>query len=376
MPTEDFRLAAQELFLDGQVEVVEWSYDLPWQSHQNSAVIPDWCQQILATYSNDGLLLGHGVRLSPLSARRNEHQKRWLDMLKVESEQRKYKQLSEHFGFFQNQDFYDGAPLPLPFSRTALDCGRAMLQELSRILDTPIGLENLAFAFCQEDIIKQGQFLDQLLSEIDGYLVLDLHNIFCQSQNFGLEAEELLNSYPLERVTEIHVSGGSYSQASQCEERLIRRDTHDGPLPEKLFNLVASAIGLCENLQYVICERLGNTMPDEAERSQFRADYLKLKEVLGQAARRVSNHRGPRKVHLLYSPIEDEKSNLIAYQDKVLELLYGQPGQPGSEPSSIKKALIEDRELRPYGEYISGFDLDMISVAVELQKKWAKRNYR
>lgn len=54
-----------------------------------------------------------------------------------------------------------------------------------------IGLENLALAFTASDVRDQGQFLDDLLAPFDGFLVLDLHNLYCQLVNFDQDLQPL-----------------------------------------------------------------------------------------------------------------------------------------------------------------------------------------
>ncbi len=61
----------------------------------------------------------------------------------------------------------------------------------------PVGLENIAFAFCLHDVRQHGDFLDQLLDLVHGFIILDLHNVYCQAMNFDVPADELLACYPL-----------------------------------------------------------------------------------------------------------------------------------------------------------------------------------
>ena len=128
------------------------------------------------------------------------------------------------FGWMATQDFARSAPLPMPMLPETLRLGCDRIQQFADIAQIPVGLENLAFAFGLQDVRQQGEFLDQLLDPIDGFLLLDLHNLYCQMHNFQLSATEILSFYPLKRVRELHLSGGSWSQNGTAT---IRRDTHD-----------------------------------------------------------------------------------------------------------------------------------------------------
>ncbi|MGB8698592.1 MAG: DUF692 family multinuclear iron-containing protein, partial [Thermosynechococcaceae cyanobacterium] len=240
MPQADFFQAAEPLLASGAVDVLEWSFDMGW----GAVTLPDWVPEILAHYSQRDRLLGHGVSYSLLSAQRDSSH--WLACLQAECQQYRYRQISEHFGWMAAGDFYQSAPLPLPLRPETLQLGQQRLQSLAATAQVPVGLENLAFAFGLPDVLEQGTFLDQLLEPVDGFLLLDLHNLYCQMHNFRQSAVELLARYPLNRVRELHLSGGSWTEHS---EGRIRRDTHDHPVPEPVFELLAIALQQCPQVE-------------------------------------------------------------------------------------------------------------------------------
>ena len=147
----------------------------------------------------------------------------------------------------------------------------------------PVGLENLAFAFGPQDVRDQGVFLDQLLGEVDGFLLLDLHNVYCQLCNFGQKVDQLLASYPLDRVRELHVSGGSWSESTTDGGGQVRRDTHDNAVPDDVFELVAWALDRCPAVEAVILERLGGTLR-AADAECFQDDFRRLRQLVREHA--------------------------------------------------------------------------------------------
>jgi hypothetical protein len=273
MPTPDFLTASLPLFEAGEVDVVEWSFDTAWTDDD----LPPWMPGLLDDFAAGGALLGHGVAYSPLSARWEPRQEAWLGHLRAAFARRRYQRVSEHFGFMTARGFAYGAPLPVPFTDGALRVGRDRLQRLADAARVPIGLENLALAFGPDDVRDQGPFLEALLAPLDGYLVLDLHNIHCQAENFATDPRHLLATYPLARVRELHLSGGSWSERDGAR---VRQDTHDGPVPDPVFALLPWVLAQCPNVEDVILERLGGTLgaPDEAAR--FRADFLQLRGLV------------------------------------------------------------------------------------------------
>ena len=277
MLEEDFLSAALPLFEAGEVEVLEWSFDIGW----SRPALPSWAEELLAYYGSQSRLLGHGVTYSALSGVTTPHHEAWLNQLRTELSRRQYVHVSEHFGFMTAGDFHRSAPLPVPLTDTALRLGQERLRRLRDAGARHVGLENLAFAFGRQDVADQGRFLEELLQPVDGFLLLDLHNLYCQSCNFGVAIQELMNLYPLNCVRELHVSGGSWSQTSGGQR--IRRDTHDGRVPEEVLAAVPQALERCPQTRAVIFERLGGTL-SPADEAGYREDFQRLKAAVHEAA--------------------------------------------------------------------------------------------
>jgi len=275
MPEDAYRAAALPLLEAGEVDAVEWSFDAGWGLPR----WPAWLSPLLDHYAEHGRLLGHGVTFSPLSGGWHDRQQMWLDRLTGELASRDYAHVSEHFGFMTAGDFHDSAPLPVPRTPKTLAIGRDRLKRLADAAQRPVGLENLAFAFGLDDVREQGQFLDDLLDPVDGFLLLDLHNLYCHVANFGLDPSALLDAYPLHRVRELHLSGGSWSESAHAGNGgPVRRDTHDEAVPPEVWELVDLAVPRCERLAYVTLERLGNTITSDADADGFRDDFRRMRD--------------------------------------------------------------------------------------------------
>lgn len=279
MPEPDFVQAALPLFASEEVEILEWSFDTTWKSGMK-----EWMEALLSEFSEANRLLGHGVHFSLLSAAWTERHQWWLEELRREMESRRYLHVSEHFGFMTAGDFHRGAPLPLPHDPALVALGRERFSILASVVPIPLGLENLALALSEQDVRQHGKFLEDIVSATDdGFLILDLHNLYCQLHNFSLSWQELLPNYPLDRVREIHVSGGSWEEAPSAPGQPIRRDTHDDAVPEEVFALVEAILPHCPKVEAVIFERLGNTLPDRASHDRYQQDYLLLKQLVSNA---------------------------------------------------------------------------------------------
>ncbi|TGE29932.1 DUF692 family protein [Hymenobacter metallicola] len=298
----------------GRVEALEWSFDTLFWAEQ----VPEWFTELLLTYSQQQRLVGHGVYFSLLSGRWTAEQQQWLQQLQELTKRFAFDHITEHFGFFTGQNFHSGAPLPIPYTRSALHLGQDRLQRIQQACGCPVGLENLAFAYSLDEVQRHGEFLDELVEPVNGFLILDVHNLFCQLHNFAVPYEELIRRYPLDRVREIHISGGSWDDSGPTPGRPVRRDTHDGAVPEEVFQLLEQTMPRCPNLRYVVLEQLGNALKTDAQHTQFRADFCRMEALVTRHRSRAAGRAGQ-----LFLPLQPGAAGPVAED----ESLYAQQQQ-------------------------------------------------
>lgn len=368
MPDAHFFEAAQPLFAEGAVEVLEWSFDMGWQG----ATLPNWVHQLIDFFSQRDRLLGHGVTYSLLSAAESDRQTQWLSHLNQDCRQYRYHHISEHFGWMSAGAFYQSAPLPMPFTPKLLKLGRDRLQQLADQTTARVGLENLAFAFGQQDVEVQGAFIDQLLEPVNGFLLLDLHNLYCQMHNFQQSAADLLARYPLHRVRELHVSGGSWSQNSYTD-RPIRRDTHNDAVPEEVFELLAIALRRCPSVKAVIFEQLGPSLQSEEAIAQFRQDFNRIQHIVKTEQGSNPRSRQPELPERQFEKrpedqFERQLKDFATFQAVLLETLYH-----CQSIAEVKEQLQSNSAFAPFANYLDTFEDPMVAVAAELVKTWGRR---
>jgi len=190
-----------------------------------------------------------------------------------EVHRRSYVHISERLAFSTTPDMRDGAPLPMPRLPQVVEAGRRAMAALSAAAGTPVGLENLALALSPQDVQDEPALLDAILEPVDGFIVLDLHNLWCRAVNFGHDPRKLLVAYPQHRVRELHVSGGSWQDG-------FRRDTHDGAVPDEVFNLLEPALQRFRGVQVVVMEQLPAALGTQEAQLAFQADVRRIHEVL------------------------------------------------------------------------------------------------
>ncbi len=351
MAEADFVSAILPLLQSNEIDVLEWSFDTFYNTDE-----PEWLNELVDFYSENNRLIGHGVYYSLFDAKWTDRQEDWLKKLKSETQKRHYNHITEHFGFMNTENFHQGIPLPLSLHQKTLQIGKDRLSRLQNVLHVPVGIENLAFSFSIDDVKGQGEFLEKLIEDIDGFLILDLHNMYCQAHNFDVDIQDLINSYPLDKVKEIHLSGGSWQKSVYGKEKLIRRDTHDDAIPEELFNVLPYVFSKCKNVEYVIIERLGNTITTETENENFFDNFKKVREIINISDFQLNSKKWNKPDLALTEPLED----LSLYKEQVL----------------LTKMLFENEKPKLIKEYpfsyfnTENWDLEMLNTARNIIKKW------
>ncbi|MDN3693533.1 DUF692 family protein [Chryseobacterium tructae] len=352
MAEAEFVSAILPLLQSNSVEVLEWSFDTVYHTKE-----PDWLNDLLNYYSENNRLIGHGVYYSLFDALWSERQEIWLRKLKEEFHKRNYSHITEHFGFMNTENFHQGVPLPVSLHPKTLELGKDRLCRLQDAVQVPVGIENLAFSFSLDDVMEQGIFLDKLTEGTNGFLILDLHNIYCQSCNFEVGMEDIIKLYPLDKIKEIHLSGGSW-QESVYGKKPVRRDTHDDIIPEEILSILPSVLSQCKDLEYVIIERLGHTIGTEEKRNGFLDDFRKVKMIIGSIDWQIQ-HRDSwikKEVKISKKPLEDR--GLYEEQTLLTKLLFDH-----TAVESIKNQEFQYFKTR-------NWDSEMILTAQNIIKKW------
>ncbi|WP_315821987.1 DUF692 family multinuclear iron-containing protein [Paraflavitalea speifideaquila] len=264
------------------------------------------------------------------------------------------------------ENFHQGAPLNIPYTISTLAIGRDRLQRIGEACQCPVGLENLAFSYSLDEVKQHGQFLDQLLEPVNGFIILDLHNLWCQIHNFSISFEDLIALYPLNKVREIHISGGSWDYSAIEDGRSVRRDTHDDGVPREVFQLLKMTIDRCPNLKYVVLEQLGNGLLTDESKQQFYTDFLEMESILTAANKTRQGY-----LQQSFLPPLPFRVN-VAVED---ELLYRQQLELSSILESAAsyeeaKTLLQQSSLRQSSWQVENWDPAMLETAIRIAQKW------
>lgn len=126
--------------------------------------------------------------------------------------------------------------MPLPHTEEAVHHIAARVREVQDFLGRRILLENVSsYVDFAHSVLPEWEFLKAVAEEADCLILLDVNNIYVNSQNHGFDPLSYLRAVPARRVQQIHLAGHSRNG-----ELLI--DTHDHPVPDPVWALYAEAV--------------------------------------------------------------------------------------------------------------------------------------
>jgi uncharacterized protein (UPF0276 family) len=294
-----------------------------------------------------GALVGHGVHLSP-ATRWDAVSTDWLRRARQTVDRYPVRWVTEHHGVLRGGRLH-AAPLPLPPSSAYDQAAVSALARVREALEVPVGLENLALASSADDGKRQLDRLAAIVEAVDGLVLLDVHNLWCQANNYGLDPVALARRLPLDRVREVHVAGGSWSD---WPEGRFRRDTHDGPVPEPVWMLLDTLLPELTALEVATLERMPSTLDSPEAVAAWRAEVRRLAAVsppqLQPTARRPTH---PGSAPRTTDPVAADA--LVAFQR-------------GGEPSDIRAAAGAAQA------WLSGWDPRALRTAADVVGRYAR----
>lgn len=278
-PEQVFFAHAGEL-LEERAELFEITPETLWDS---SCEPTPAHQRLLQFCKQRGVpVVGHGVLCSIASTDAPQRRDIWLRALQRDAAAFGFLWLSEHLGFADAAGQHTAWPLPLPMTEEAVATVSQTLQQLRSACDSVL-FENNADLFCLGEPLQQATLYERICVAADAHMLLDLHNAYAFCRNTGLDLDHFLDHLPWSRVREIHLSGGSDSDPDLLPSgRSMRLDSHDGAVPEAVWQAFASALPRARNLRAVVCEWFPDAM-DAAAGRQFTADFARAHEMVAGA---------------------------------------------------------------------------------------------
>jgi len=225
--------------------------------------------------------VAHGLAFSigtPVAAER-ARVRTWLARLRDDHRTFRFAYMTEHLGWTTVDGLQAVLPLPLPLTREAVRAVAARMRLLASVVPL-VGFENNATYFALGEVAREPEFFNAICRAAPCGMLLDLHNAHAQAVNFGVDPFEYVDRIDLDRVIQIHVSGGSESEAAWLKSRRVYRlDSHDGPVPERVWRLLEHVRPRCRNLRGIVVERLNGTFGAQ-DVPALRDEVRRAKEIM------------------------------------------------------------------------------------------------
>jgi uncharacterized protein (UPF0276 family) len=195
----------------------------------------------------------HGLSLGMASTarverRRLERMARLVDRLRPES-------WSEHLAFVRAGGIEIGHLAAPPRTSSTVEATAVNLDAARRVVGRAPLMENIATLIDPPaSDFDEPDWLCRTLQASGADLLLDIHNLYVNSVNFGMDPEVFLRRLPAERIRAVHIAGGKWIGARILDDHL-----HDPPDP--VYDLLGSLAARCPNPLTVILERDGAYPP-------------------------------------------------------------------------------------------------------------------
>jgi uncharacterized protein len=201
----------------------------------------------------------HGISLglastAPPARGRLEKMARLVEKVRPES-------WSEHLAFVRAGDIEIGHLAAPPRTRSTIDGTAANLDRARATVGSLPLVENIATLIDPPaSDLDEPEWLAETSKVSGASLLLDLHNLYANSLNFGVRPEDFLARLPVEKIHQVHISGGRWiDDGDPSHRRLLDDHLHDPPDP--VYDLLADLASRCPNPLTVILERDGSYPP-------------------------------------------------------------------------------------------------------------------
>lgn len=193
--------------------------------------------ELLSQIQKDYPVVAHGVGLSvgstdPLNFSYLKGLKAFLDRINS-------PWYSDHLCFTMVDHININELVPLPFTKEAARNCIDRIRIIQNYLERPFLIENVTrYMTVSDSEMSETEFINIILDQADCGLLLDVTNVYLNSQIHHFDPIQFIKSLPLRRVGQMHLAGWE----SRVDGEIL--DSHDGPIPMEVYDLFAETIKL------------------------------------------------------------------------------------------------------------------------------------
>lgn len=161
---------------------------------------------------------------------------------------------SDHLCFTKSGGVRINHLAPVPYTNEAVKVFVRNISKVKRRVSQPLILENISYLMrFPSSEMSEAEFITKIVEETDCGLLLDVTNLYINSQNFGFDWREFLDEIPLNRVVQLHFVG-----SHRHGKHLI--DAHANKTEEEIWKVFREVCLRCD-IQGAILERDENFPP-------------------------------------------------------------------------------------------------------------------
>lgn len=136
--------------------------------------------------------------------------------------------------------------LPMPLTEESLNHVGCRVNQVQEILQRPLILENPStYLEFSSSSLSEWEYLSELVRLTGCGLLLDVNNVYVSAHNHSFNPEEYINHLPHDHIVQIHLAG-----PTNVNGLLI--DTHDKPVPTKVWQLYKQAMELTSGVSTML----------------------------------------------------------------------------------------------------------------------------
>jgi uncharacterized protein (UPF0276 family) len=208
----------------------------------------------LETLAHHVPLLVHGVALGPASTAAVDGRR--LDRLARLVDRVKPAFWSEHLACVRAGDIEIGHLAAAPRTSATVDATASNLSRAASVVGSRPMVENISTLMDPPASDRsEAEWIASVVASSNCDLLLDLHNVYANSLNFGFDAREYLDRLDPNRIGAIHLAGGSWIEA----RRYLDDHLHD--VPDPVYALLVDVGARVQRPLTVILERDGRFPP-------------------------------------------------------------------------------------------------------------------
>lgn len=146
--------------------------------------------------------------------------------------------------------------VPLPFSDEAAERAIERIRFIQDFLELPVAIENVsAYLRMPGSSMDESEFVKTVATQADCLLLLDVNNVYVNSQNFEFDPDAYIDALPISRVVQIHVAG------HRVEEDGLLIDTHGEAIIDPVYELLGRTLRKLPQPAPILLERDSNIPP-------------------------------------------------------------------------------------------------------------------